>query len=255
MSGRLFLVPTPLDLGCGEQTALQSVLPLHVIQIVAGLRHWICEDAKSTRAFLVRVRKLMPLACDLRDMDVRTLPRAVQKKGDLFAPADIASLLHATLHGQDTGLTSEAGMPAVADPGASVVRTAHELGIAIVPLAGPSSILMALACSGLNGQNFAFVGYLPVDGAQREQRIRELEALALNTGQTQLFIETPYRNRALLQALLAKLKPATRLAVACALTLERQWTHSESVQGWKKSGLGASPPEALDLPAMFAIGP
>lgn len=254
MNGRLFLVPTPLDLGCGEQTALQSVLPLHVIQIVAGLRHWICEDAKSTRAFLVRVRELMPLACDLRDMDFKTLPRAVQKKGDRFAPADIASLLQATLDGQDAGLTSEAGMPAVADPGASVVRAAHDLGIPVLPLAGPSSILMALACSGLNGQNFAFVGYLPVDGAQRELRIRELEALALKTGQTQLFIETPYRNRALLQALIITLKPTTRLALACGLTLERQWMRSETVRQWKRTGPDAEQPPTLDLPAIFGIG-
>ena len=254
MSGRLFLVPTPLDLSCGEQTALQSVLPLHAIQTAASLRCWICEDAKSTRAFLVRVREIMPLACDLRDMDFKTLPRAVQKKGDRFAPADIATLLQATLDGQDTGLTSEAGMPAVADPGASVVRAAHALGISVLPLAGPSSILMALACSGLNGQNFAFVGYLPVEGAQREVRIRELETLALKTGQTQLFIETPYRNRALLQALTITLKPTTRLALACGLTLERQWMRSESVANWRKTGSDANPTPALDLPAIFAIG-
>ena len=254
MSGKLFLVPTPLDLGCGEQTALQSVLPLHVLQTAGSLRCWICEDAKSTRAFLVRLRELMPLACELRDMDFKTLPRAVQKKGDRFAPSDIASLLQATLDGQDTGLTSEAGMPAVADPGASVVRAAHDLGIPVLPLAGPSSILMALACSGLSGQNFAFVGYLPVEGAPRELRIRELEALALKTAQTQLFIETPYRNRALLQALIATLRPTTRLAVACGLTLERQWMRSESVAKWRKTGSDADPTSALDLPAIFGIG-
>lgn len=254
MSGKLFLVPTPLDQGCGEQAALQSVLPLHVLQTVGRLRFWICEDAKSTRAFLVRVREIMPLACELREMEFKTLPRAVKKMGDRFAPADIASLLDAALNGQDTGLTSEAGMPAVADPGASVVRAAHDLGIAVMPLTGPSSVLMALACSGLNGQSFAFVGYLPVEIAQRELRIRELEALAHKTGQTQLFIETPYRNRAMLQALVATLKPATRLAVACGLTLENQWTRSESVEKWKKASLVANPPAALDLPGIFAIG-
>ena len=128
------------------------------------------------------------------------------------------------------GLVSEAGMPAVADPGSSVVRAAHDLGVAVVPLVGPVSLLLALAASGLNGQNFAFVGYLPQDTAERAQRIKTLESLALKTGQTQLFIETPYRNAALFQALLQTLQHNTRLAVCSGLTLASAQVHSRHVK-------------------------
>ncbi len=254
MKGKLYLVPTPLDLGCTGPTALDAVLPAHTLHVAASLRCWICENAKTTRAFLARVRQSRPLSAELQDMDMRMLPREVQKKGDAFARPDIASLLQPALAGQDTGLTSEAGMPAVADPGASVVRTAHDLGIEVIPLVGPVSTLLALAGSGLNGQNFAFVGYLPIDEAQRAPRIRELESLALRTGQTQQFIETPYRNRALLSGLLKVLQPTTRLAVACGLTLEHQWIRSASVGDWKKRGLDEPQLEPLDQPAIFSIG-
>jgi 16S rRNA (cytidine1402-2'-O)-methyltransferase len=148
------------------------------------------------------------------------------------------------------GLVSEAGMPAIADPGSSVVRAAHELGIEVVPLVGPVSLLLALAASGLNGQNFAFVGYVPQEAAARTQRLRELEALALRTGQTQLFIETPYRNAALWQALLQALKPATRVAVAAGLTLPGAVSRSATVADWKKQPA----PIGNDVPAVFAVG-
>ena len=141
-------------------------------------------------------------------------------------------------------------MPAIADPGSSVVRAAHALGLEVVPLVGPISLLLALAASGLNGQNFAFVGYLPADASGRAQRIRELEALAQKTGQTQLFIETPYRNAALLQGLLQTLKGSTRLAICCGLTLPQQRIQSGLVADWKARA--ASLP--LELPAVFLIG-
>jgi 16S rRNA (cytidine1402-2'-O)-methyltransferase len=148
------------------------------------------------------------------------------------------------------GLVSEAGMPAVADPGSSVVRAAHDLGIRVVPLVGPVSLLLALAASGLNGQNFAFVGYLPQDAQERVQRIRELEALAHKSGQTQLFIETPYRNLAMFGALLQSLQPHTRLAVSSGLTLESASIASDSIKNWKHK------PVAVNnaTPAVFAIG-
>jgi 16S rRNA (cytidine1402-2'-O)-methyltransferase len=179
------------------------------------------------------------------------LPREVLKKGDHQAGQfDARPLLAAALAGNDIGLLSEAGMPAVADPGSSVVRAAHELGIAVMPLIGPVSLLLALAASGLNGQNFAFVGYLPQDADARTQRIRELESLALRTGQTQLFIETPYRNAALLQALMQTLQHNTRLAVARGLTLASADIRSETVKAWR-----ARPPGTDDrMPAVFAIG-
>ena len=147
------------------------------------------------------------------------------------------------------GLISEAGMPAVADPGTSVVRAAHDLGLTVVPLVGPVSLLLALAASGLNGQQFAFVGYLPQDAGERTHRIRELESLALKTGQTQLFIETPYRNAALYAALLQTLQGNTRLALSCGLTLASGWSRCLSVQEWKKQQ-----PPTLAAPTVFAIG-
>ncbi len=142
-------------------------------------------------------------------------------------------------------------MPAVADPGASVVRAAHALGLQVVPLVGPSSLLLAMAASGLNGQNFAFVGYLPQDAAQRLQRLRELEALALRTGQAQLFIETPYRNAAMLGALLEGLQGTTQLAISTGLTMADARTRSAPVKAWKQSG---TPPAIGSGPAVFGIG-
>ena len=141
-------------------------------------------------------------------------------------------------------------MPAIADPGSSVVRAAHDLGLEVVALTGPMSLMLALASSGLNGQNFAFVGYLPQDGTERSQRIRELESLALRTGQTQIFIETPYRNTALLQALLQTLQGNTRLALSCGLTLGAAWTKSALVSKWKQD----KPTPPLSLPTVFCMG-
>jgi 16S rRNA (cytidine1402-2'-O)-methyltransferase len=142
-------------------------------------------------------------------------------------------------------------MPAVADPGSSVVRAAHDLGISVVPLVGPVSLLLALAASGLNGQNFAFVGYLPQDAAQRSARIKQLESLAFKTGQTQLWIETPYRNAAMLDGLLQSLQATTRLAIASGLTLPSVNIQSHSVAQWKK---GLKGPDG-HTPAVYAIGP
>ena len=187
----------------------------------------------------------------MQEQHITELPRQVHKKGDHDAGGfDAKPLLTAALQGQDIGLVSEAGMPAIADPGSSVVRAAHALGIEVVPLVGPISLMLALAASGLNGQNFAFVGYLPADPAGRAQRIRELEALAQKNGQTQLFIETPYRNAALLQGLLQSLKGTTRLAVACGMTLPQQKVASALISDWKKR----APELPLDLPAVFLIG-
>jgi 16S rRNA (cytidine1402-2'-O)-methyltransferase len=249
--GKLYLVPAPLDFGCDTQAPLQDALPLGTLQAAAGITHWICENAKSARAYLKRIDAVVPLAAPLQAQDIRELPREVHKKGDHAGQFDAKPLLAAALEGHDIGLLSEAGMPAVADPGSSVARAAHELGIAVVPLTGPVSLLLALAASGLNGQNFAFVGYLPQDSGERQLRIRELEALALKTGQTQLFIETPYRNAALLQALVQTLQHNTRLAVARGLTLATAQVRSETVKAWRAK---AQSPADERLPAVFAIG-
>jgi len=249
--GKLYLVPAPLDFGCATTTPLTEVLPAGTLAVAARLQHWVCENAKSARAYLKRVDELHTLASPLQSLAIQELPREVHKKGDHGSTAfDARPLLAPALAGQDVGLLSEAGMPAVADPGSSVVRAAHELGITVVPLVGPVSLLLALAASGLSGQNFAFVGYLPQEAAARVQRIRELESLALKTGQTQLFIETPYRNAVLQEALLKTLQHNTRLAVASGLTLASAQVHSDTVKRWKQQPQAAD----KDTPAVYAIG-
>ena len=250
LKGSLYLVPAPLDFGCDIQAPLQDVMPLATIQIAARLQCWICENAKSTRAYLKRVNDIQPLSQPVQSLQIQELPREVHKKGDHGGNFDARPLLIAAMEGRDMGLVSEAGMPAIADPGSSVVRAAHDLGMQVVPLTGPMSLMLALAASGLNGQNFAFVGYLPQDGGERAQRIRELESLALKTGQTQIFIETPYRNTALLQALLQTLQGNTRLALSCGLTMNTGWSKSMQVSQWKRDKSAA----ALALPTVFCIG-
>ena len=250
LKGRLFLVPTPLDFGCTEQAPITDVLPTNTLATAAQIQHWICENAKSTRAFLKRVGETHPLIAPLPEQTITELPRHVHKKGDHQSGFDGKPLLAAALKGSDVGLISEAGMPAVADPGSSVVRAAHDLGIAVVPLVGPVSLLLALAGSGLNGQNFAFVGYLPQDAGERAARLKQLESLALKTGQTQLWIETPYRNAAMLSALLQNLNANTRLVIASGLTLGSASIQSHTVAQWKK---GLQGPDG-HTPAVYAVG-
>ena len=248
--GKLYLVPAPLDFGCASQAPLADALPDATLRTAAGITHWICENAKSARAYLKRIDAVHALAAPLQEQQIVELPREVHKKGDHHGGFDARPLLAAALQGRDVGLLSEAGMPAVADPGSSVARAAHDLGLTVVPLVGPVSLLLALAASGLNGQNFAFVGYLPQDAAERAERIRALESLALRGGQTQLLIETPYRNAALLQALVATLQTNTRLSVSWGLTLADGRTRSTDVKSWRKSPGGPD----NSTPAVFAIG-
>ena len=249
-AGRLLLVPAPLDYGCNAQAALENAMPAGTLRAASRLHYWICENARTTRAYLKRVNVLQPLSVPLQELHIQELPRAVHKKGDHHGEFDARPLLAPALAGHDVGLVSEAGMPAVADPGSSVVRAAHDLGLPVVPLVGPVSLLLALAASGLNGQEFAFVGYLPQDPPTRARRVRELETRALQEGQTQLFIETPYRNAVLMQTLLKTLSPATRLAVSSGLTLPTAQSHSMTIANWRKQGW---PPDN-STPAVFAIG-
>jgi len=248
--GKLYLVPAPLDFGCDTQAPLQDVMPLATLTIAAQLPCWICENAKSTRAYLKRIGELMPLSQPVQALHISELPREVHKKGDHTGNFDARPMLMAAIEGRDMGLVSEAGMPAIADPGSSVVRAAHDLGIDVIALTGPMSLMLALASSGLNGQNFAFVGYLPQDAGERGVRIKALESLALKTGQTQIFIETPYRNAALLQALLQTLQGNTRLAISCGLTLDTAWSKSATAARWKQD----KPAPPLGLPTVFCIG-
>ena len=276
MPAKLYLCPAPLDFGCEPLSPITEVLPLGTLQTMAGITHWVCENAKTTRAVLKRVGEVVPLAVSIQEQTITELPREVHKKGDHLADQakaskpmqghavkgnllpngaaaggfDAKQLLAAAAQGHDIGLISEAGMPAIADPGSSVVRAAHALGIEVVPLVGPCSLLLALAASGLNGQNFAFVGYLPQEATERSQRISALEKLALHSGQTQLFIETPYRNPALRDALLKTLAPNTRLSASVGLTLASARSASLLVSDWRK----AKPVLDWALPCVFGIG-
>ena len=253
MKGRLFLVPTPLDHGCAEQTPLDDVLPLGTIKKAAAIACWVSENAKSTRAFLKRVDALVPLAQPIQAQQITELPREVHKKGDHAGAArfDARPLLAPALQGQDVGLISEAGMPAVADPGSSVVRAAHQLGIEVLPLTGPVSLLLALAASGLNGQNFAFTGYLPQDASARTTQIQQISRAVQQSGQTRIVIETPYRNQVLLEALLSGLDGQLRLCVASGLTLpDADGARSASVAEWRQARWAVTP----KAPAVFLIG-
>jgi 16S rRNA (cytidine1402-2'-O)-methyltransferase len=247
--GALYLVSNTLDFGiAGEAPPIQDVLPLSVLQTAARLTHWVAENAKTTRAFLKRVDAFTPLAQPLQALHIVELPRP-QKGAKGASSADLGGLLRPALDGQDIGLISEAGLPAVADPGAALVQAAHLAGIKVVALPGPSSLLLALSASGLNGQSFAFVGYLPTDAGERGNRIRELEALSRRAHQTQLMIETPYRNDALQTALLTHLQPGTRLSVSCGLTMPNGFTRTDTVQRWKTRPVSLP----ADVPAVFSL--
>lgn len=230
--GRLLLVPNTLDLGTAE-TPLAQVLPQGVIAHAAALTHWAVEDARSARAFLKRVSALLPLARPLQELQISELPRPRKGSGEAVPAAAWAALLQPAQEGHDLGLLSEAGLPAVADPGAQLVAAAHAAGVPVLPLAGPSSLLLALAASGLDGQSFAFVGYLPQEPPARLAALKALEATSRRLKQTQIWIETPYRNEALLRAALSALAPATRLSVSCGLTLPEGHCRTDRVKAWK----------------------
>ncbi len=245
---RLLLIPNTLDLGC-EPVPLADVLPQGVLMQAAALQHWIAEDAKSARAFLKRVSAITPLVRPLQELNIRELPRPPKGGRTTEDTKQMADLLQPLVDGQDMGLISEAGLPAVADPGSAVVAQAHRLGAVVLPLSGPNSMMLALAASGLQGQSFAFVGYLPQDAAARAARLRELQARSRKEGQTQLLIETPYRNAAVMAALTEHLDEATRLSVASGLTLPQGWCRTATVAQWRRS----PPTFDKNVPAVFAF--
>ena len=247
-TGTLLLVPNALDLGA-EEVDLREVLAERVIHRAAALQHWAAEDARSTRAFLKRVGALVPLALPLQAIHISELPRPRKGSHEPVPAAAWRALLQPALDGHDVGLLSEAGLPAVADPGAALVQAAHAAGVAVLPLPGASSLLLALAASGLNGQSFAFVGYLPQDAVARTARLKELETMSRRLGQSQLIIETPYRNAALLAAMLAGLHAQTRVSISCGLTLPSGWSRTETVAAWRTTSLQM--PDRW--PAVFAL--
>lgn len=248
MSGRLLLVPNTLDLGAAD-AALEDVLARGTLNVAAGLLHWVVEDARSARAYLKRVGAVVPLVHPLQGLRMHELPRPRKGSREGIPAAHWLALLEPAREGHDIGLLSEAGLPGVADPGAALVQAAHDASVPVWPLAGASSLTLALAASGLNGQSFAFVGYLPQEAGARAVRLRELEALSRRLVQTQVLIETPYRNAALAAALWTVLDPGTRVAIACGLTQPRGWCRTTSVAQWRTS----PPVMPDDLPAVFSL--
>lgn len=230
--GKLYLIPTTL----GDNEPLE-VMPLSVKKVVEEINHFIVENEKSARGFIKKItpKKSQP------DLEIMML--------DKYADAmEVRSYLDICQKGISVGLLSEAGVPAIADPGAEVVKLAHEKGIQVVPLVGPSSILMAMMSSGMNGQNFAFNGYLPIDKGDRKREIKFLEKISKDRDQSQIFIETPYRNDKMLADLITALAPSTRLCIAADISLSTEYIKTLTMQEWKR--------EKTDLhkrPAIFII--
>lgn len=236
MNGKLYLIPNVLNSDTTE------TIPAYITDTVLHIDHFIVESLKNARRYLVKI--------GIKNTG-KTIDQLTFMELDKHAKEQTLShYLQAALQGNDIGLLSDAGCPAVADPGTTLVAAAHRKGIEVVPLVGPSSLLLALMASGLNGQSFAFVGYLPIDTTARRQRIVELEKRAHREQQTQLFIETPYRNQALLTDLLAACLPNTRLCIATDLSLPTQQIYTRSVEQWRKK----PPTDLHKRPVVFAIG-
>lgn len=239
MPGTLYLIPN--SLGPGE---LEHVIPAPVRATTASLDHFIAENAKTARAFLKAVAATHPLQTVLQQIDIREL--------NVNTPAsELPALLAPLLAGKNVGLLSEAGVPAVADPGADLVRLAHAKGIQVRPLVGPSSLLLALMASGLNGQSFAFHGYLPTDADARAAHIRQLEQRSRQEKQTQILIETPYRNDAMLQALATHCSGQTLVCVATDLTLPTESVRTAPAQQWKQDIASGKLPDFKRKPTVF----
>jgi 16S rRNA (cytidine1402-2'-O)-methyltransferase len=230
--GSLYLLPHTLG-----DTAPDSVIASAVLNRARSLDYLIAEDPKAARAFLKRIGPKR----DLQSIRVERLDHNTP-------PDDVARLLEPLLAGRDAGLLSEAGLPAVADPGANLVRLAHEKGVRVVPLSGPSSLLLALAASGLEGQRFAFHGYLPIEASELAASLKELERQSRRHGQTQIFIETPYRNDGTLSAMLRVLSDETLVCVAADLTLESEMVKMQPVAAWRKAV-----PQLKGRPAVFLL--
>lgn len=231
MTGTLYLIPVPLG-----PTAPQESLPANVLTTVRPLAHFVVEQAKTARAFLKAAGTDTPLQeLQLEELNEHTKAAALDR------------LLDPLRAGHDVGLLSEAGCPAVADPGADLVALAQKENIRVVPLIGPSSLLLALMASGLNGQRFAFHGYLPAKEVERTKTLRDLESESRKRKQTQIFIETPYRNLALFNSIMQTCQPTTRLTVATDLTLSSESVTTRTVGHWKKQ----TPPDLERRPTVF----
>ena len=231
-TGTLYLIPAPLG-----DSSLETILPQGVREITARLDTFIVEHPKTARAYL----KQIPTAKPLQELQMLTLDEHTPENA-------LQEMLTPLLQGKDVGLLSEAGCPAVADPGANLVRLAQQQGIRVVPLVGPSSILLALMASGLSGQRFSFHGYLPVDKAERKSRLQSLEQASSKNDETQIFIETPYRNRQMLEAIMESCGSDTLLCVATDVSLDTEMIVTKRVGEWKKKL-----PEIEKRPTVFLL--
>lgn len=247
MSGTLYLIPNTLGTITPENAdALSLIIPEQVQLITASLDYFIAENAKTTRAHLKLIGTRHPLSKALQEIQISEL--------NINTDANALPALLAPLQaGRNAGLISEAGVPAVADPGANLVRLAHEHGITVKPLVGPSSLLLAVMASGLNGQSFAFNGYLPTDAEQRTTRIKTLEERSRKEKQTQLFIETPYRNGALLEALVAACHANTLLCVATDLSMPAEAISTQTAGKWKADLAAGKAPAFHKRPTVFLM--
>ncbi|MDE2428739.1 MAG: SAM-dependent methyltransferase [Burkholderiales bacterium] len=245
MSGTLFLIPNTLGYNDDQKEGLLAgIIPETVQQMTSRLGYFVAENAKTTRAYLKFLGQHHPLQNVMQDIQISEL--------NVNTPAQaLEGLLQPLLAGHDVGLISEAGVPAVADPGANLVRLAHQRGICVRPLVGPSSLLLALMGSGLNGQSFAFHGYLPTDAALRAKRIKELEDRSRREKQTQLLIETPYRNAAMLEALASSCQPSTLICVATDLTLPTESIQTRAASEWMTRIRQQQTPDFHKKPTVF----
>ncbi len=245
MTGTLYLIPNTLGHSEGQQDQLLAqIIPETVQKMTAELTHFVAENAKTTRAYLKLLQQSHALAKPMQELHIAEL--------NVNTPAQaLDALLTPLLQGHDVGLISEAGVPAVADPGANLVRLAHQHHIKVRPLVGPSSLLLALMGSGLNGQSFAFYGYLPTDAGLRAKRIKDLEERSRKEQQTQMLIETPYRNAAMLEALANHCSPQTLICVATDLTLTSETLRTYSAMEWKKRLQANQMPDFHKKPTVF----
>ena len=230
----LYLIPVTLG-----ETEIRNVLPDYNHDVIVGIKHFIVENIRSARRFLKKVEK----SIDIDQLTFYELNRHTDRKiiGEYLKPLE---------QGQAVGIISEAGCPAIADPGADVVALAQSRGFKVVPLVGPSSIIMALMGSGFNGQSFAFNGYLPVDLAGRTKALKKLENKVYNEDQSQIFIETPYRNSKMFETMLSALRPDTKICLAAGITTEQEFIVTKTVSQWKKSPM----PDFEKVPCVFLIG-
>ena len=232
MLGKLYLIPTTL----GDTEPLE-VMPISVKKVIESLDYFIVENEKTARRYIKRITP-SKVQSELHFMKIDKFSHELETRNYL----DVCQ------HGISVGVLSEAGVPGVADPGATIVKQAHEKGIQVIPLVGPSSILLAMMASGMNGQNFAFNGYLPIDKSDKKKALKELEKVSRDKKQSQIFIETPYRNGKMLDDLRATLQPNTRLCVACDITLPTEYIKTLPVSKWKSEN-----PDLHKRPAIFII--